>query len=89
MEPIAERRGEPVHEELAALLLAALEKEPESRPASAAVFRRRLLELDVPAWTEAEAEAWWRTHREAVEERRKAERVGPRATLAVDLAYRS
>ena len=48
-----------------------------------------MLELDVPAWTEAEAEAWWRTHREAVEERRKAERVGPRATLAVDLAYRS
>ena len=30
-------------------------------------------EFQTAAWTEPEAEAWWRTHREAVEERRKAE----------------
>lgn len=55
----AERRGAPVPAALSAIVLACLAKKPADRPASAAELRRRLETVDVPAWTQDDAAAWW------------------------------
>ena len=58
--PPAERLGRPVPQELSALLLACLEKDPGRRPSFAGAFLAALDELsDVPPWTNDEARAWW------------------------------
>lgn len=50
----------PVPADLEALILAALAKKPEDRPASAEAFLAHLdaIKLDVP-WTSADAKKWW------------------------------
>ncbi|MEZ5988440.1 MAG: serine/threonine protein kinase [Planctomycetota bacterium] len=47
--------------DLVARLLA---KDPDARPPSAAAVAAELAALAVPAWSAADAEAWWRTHRD-------------------------
>ena len=53
----------PVPPELDELVLACLEKQPASRPESAAVVAERLhaIPLATP-WTSERAERWWATH---------------------------
>lgn len=53
------RSGRPIHPELEQILLACLAKEPESRPRSAIHLRKLLLEIELPKWTEEDAEAAW------------------------------
>jgi eukaryotic-like serine/threonine-protein kinase len=57
--------GSKLPEDLEALLLRCLAKEPAQRPAGAAELRRELCACAVPAWTEEEARAWWAGHRDA------------------------
>ncbi len=54
------RLGEPIDRDLEAIVLEALAKKPEERPASARIMRERLLACPVGTWTEDEAMAWWK-----------------------------
>lgn len=49
----------PVPPALDDLIANCLEKEPDARPQTAEALRDRLLAIDVPAWTQAEAKEWW------------------------------
>ncbi len=63
-EPPSARLRAPVSNDLEALLLACLAKQPEDRPASADILRERLLACGAAGrWTNARAAAWWSAHR--------------------------
>jgi eukaryotic-like serine/threonine-protein kinase len=76
-------RGVDIPAELDALVLACLDKKPESRPQSAAELRRRLEALALPAWSSDDARAWWSKHqRELAQERVD----GSGAKMTIDVA---
>jgi len=53
-------------ESLEQLVLSLLAKDPRDRPADARVLIEALRAIEIPAehaWTEARAQAWWRTHK--------------------------
>ncbi len=59
-EPLARRLGKPVPEQLEALILACLAKDPDGRPESAKALARALGRCeDVQPWDEAGAIGWW------------------------------
>ncbi len=77
--------GRPVPQALETLIMACLEKDPALRPATAVELQRKLLDLlDMPGWTDADAEAWWAA--------RRAEQPKPRlraeGELTIDLDRR-
>jgi serine/threonine-protein kinase len=75
--PPAQRLGTPVPEDLQAVLLACLEKEPSKRPESAAVLREKLRSCQAfGQWDGEEARRWWRDAAAVLSERR-ARRVAP------------
>ena len=70
----SKRLGRPVPASLEALVLSALAKNPDDRPESAAAFSQRLAACaDVPAWTTAEAAAWWRGRGESIKKNRSSD----------------
>jgi serine/threonine-protein kinase len=71
-EPPSARAGRPVPAALEALVMACLEKSAERRPASMAALRDALGALEVGAWSEAEARAWWRDRAPTVRAARAA-----------------
>jgi serine/threonine-protein kinase len=85
--PLSERLEAPVPEDVEALILDCLEKDPGRRPQSAPALRERLMACrHRDAWTSREAQRWWDAH--GPELRRGAEESAmfekPRA-LEVDL----
>lgn len=52
----------PIPVDLERLVMRCLEKKRDSRPSGAPELARLLAACDVPAWTEAAAEAWWERH---------------------------
>jgi eukaryotic-like serine/threonine-protein kinase len=59
--PPSARSDRAIPASLEALVLAALAKAPGDRPVSARAFEEALAACrDVPAWTSAEASAWWK-----------------------------
>ena len=85
-------RGITVPADLAALVLACLEKKPERRPQSAAELRRRLEACAVEAWDGDRARAWWLAHPGVLDgdaNADAAEETSPTRTLAVDGSPRS
>jgi len=56
----------PIPRELEAVIMACLAKNPDERPQSAEQLSRLLGAVQVPAWTQRRAEAWWRAHRPEV-----------------------
>ncbi|MCB9594367.1 MAG: serine/threonine protein kinase [Sandaracinaceae bacterium] len=89
-EPPSARLGAPIPPTLEELVLRCLEKSPDDRPQSA-VELGELLEAceDVPAWTRAEARAWWAEHGAAVQRGRRGDAPSATAaTLAVDFRRR-
>lgn len=59
------RLGAPVSSDLETLILDCLAKRPNDRPASAHVFRERLLACGAARrWTNARAAQWWALHRQ-------------------------
>ena len=61
--PPSSRTEAPIPPELDALILECLEKDPEKRPASAALLQTRLQAIAVPApWTRERAKEWWSLH---------------------------
>jgi len=63
----SERLGQPIPAGLEALVMRALDRDPDQRPQDAAAFRRELDGLDdVEPWTRADALTWWATHGEHV-----------------------
>jgi eukaryotic-like serine/threonine-protein kinase len=62
--PPSERTDRPIPAALEAVIMECLEKEPVSRPASAAVVSERLAAVPLSSpWTAERAEEWWATHR--------------------------
>jgi hypothetical protein len=62
-EPIADRRGEPVPEELESLIRACLSKKEEGRPDTAELLAAlEALDGEWNSWSRAEAVAWWTEH---------------------------
>ena len=60
--PPSERLGQPVPDELEALVLCCLAKDPARRPSYAEELLEALDALtDVPPWTNEQARAWWGT----------------------------
>lgn len=49
----------PIDAQLEAVVMACLAKAPGDRPATAEALAARLTACDVPAWTQADAAAWW------------------------------
>ena len=50
------------------MVMECLAKNPDDRPQSAGEIRARLAaSLDVPRWRQADAEAWWQKHGEALQ----------------------
>ncbi|MGZ3455543.1 MAG: serine/threonine-protein kinase [Polyangiales bacterium] len=89
-EPPSVRLGKALPTELEALLLACLAKKPEERPASARALRDALVALPVPAWSEADARAWWARHEKRTAKPRTASserRLG--SALTVDVRDRA
>jgi eukaryotic-like serine/threonine-protein kinase len=74
--------------DLERVILRCLEKDPKDRPASAADLTELLLECDVPAWSRADARAWWERRdaaRQAKTERRRPTPLeGATVTIALD-----
>ncbi|HEX7680278.1 MAG TPA: serine/threonine-protein kinase [Thermoanaerobaculia bacterium] len=68
--PPSQRTSLPIPPALDRLVLACLERKPENRPASAAALSRSLAAIDLPPWDEAQAAAWWQTHRPALQDRK-------------------
>jgi serine/threonine-protein kinase len=74
------------------LLLACLSKDPARRPQTAREVEHALGAItDVPAWSEARAEAWWAEKGRSIREQAKRRRSGGSAnlTLAVDFSSRA
>lgn len=74
------------------LLLACLSKDPAKRPQTAREVEHALSAIsDVPAWSEARAEAWWAEKGQGIREQAKRRRSGGSAnlTLAVDFSSRA
>ena len=89
--PPHERLGRELPPDLEALILRGLAKSPADRPQNAAAFRGALLHCAVPAWTEADARAWWMTHGERLRRREAVRSTGvafpPTVTVARDRLY--
>jgi serine/threonine-protein kinase len=82
-EPPSKRLGRPLPASLERLVLKTLAKEPNERPESVEAFDAALAACaDVPAWTDAEASAWWRSRRALIEAAR-AGRAAESATLVI------
>jgi serine/threonine-protein kinase len=65
--PPSERLGRELPFEVEAVVMQCLAKHPDDRPQSAGEIRARLAaSLDIPRWRQADAEAWWGTHGEAL-----------------------
>jgi serine/threonine-protein kinase len=61
--PPSQRTELPIPPELEAVIMACLAKNPDERPQSAEELSRLLGAVQVPAWTQRRAAAWWRAHR--------------------------
>jgi serine/threonine-protein kinase len=67
--PPEERAGRELPKDLCSIILRCLEKRPEARYASARELRLALEACaDAERWTEEDAEHWWRSHQEQVEQ---------------------
>ncbi len=80
----SERLGRPLPGRLEEVILSCLEKDPERRPRDARALQDALLTAGVPAWTEADARAWWaaRDARRAPQARSVVTGADPRPALA-------
>jgi eukaryotic-like serine/threonine-protein kinase len=90
--PPSQRLGKALPADLEAIVLACLAKDPDARPASAAVLRTSLLacaaaaHIDLPA-----ARAWWQARRASQKDKPGMPEDGGfrPATMAIDLGHRS
>ena len=88
--PPSERIGSAVPEQLEALILSCLAKDPDERPQSADELRVALDSCnDVGEWTEADARAWWARCGSDIHKRRDTHTVPlSGVTMQVDLLRR-
>jgi len=88
-EPPSKRLGKDVPDDLEAVLLACLAKDPSERPQSASDLLERLRSCrSAGQWGDVDAQTWWHEHREALNALHPEEATTASATVAVDLARR-
>ncbi|MEM7136043.1 MAG: serine/threonine-protein kinase [Myxococcota bacterium] len=87
--PPSERANRPVPQELEALLLRCLNKDPADRPSSAAELVEALDALGEPTWTQKEAETWWAKHGAWLTRQSAGTTEASGKTIAVDFAARA
>jgi eukaryotic-like serine/threonine-protein kinase len=81
-------RGHAIPPDLEAVVLECLDKDPDSRPQSAADLRRRIEACSVEPWDSARALAWWQEYAPELDSGAD-QATGEAVTLSVDGAYRS
>ena len=65
--PPSQRRGNPVGEDLEAIVLRCLAKKQEDRPQDARELREALLSCSAASlWSRERADAWWKEHDEDI-----------------------
>jgi serine/threonine-protein kinase len=91
--PPSQRAGVDIPPELERLVLTCLAKKPADRPPSARALVDSLGALaEIPRWTNADANAWWDRHREALGERPAADiggAIGSEEPHTIDVAMRA
>jgi serine/threonine-protein kinase len=88
--PPSTRLGAPVPDDLEALILSCLEKDPAGRPADARALRGALRACrDAHAWSEEDARRWYDRHSEPLRVRQRRASVGGDVTIEVDLDRRT
>ncbi len=84
----SERLGRALPEDLEGLVMGCLAKEPDRRPASIEELVAALDAVNVPAWTQADAQRWWQSYGEtschAAEPGPVTSAAATRAELPVD-----
>ena len=66
VESLSKRLGAPVPEDLEAIVLGCLAKDPGSRPQTARHLMKLLIKADVPKWSQSDANHWWLGHGESL-----------------------
>ncbi len=88
--PPSARLGAPVPDDLEALILSCLAKDPAGRPADARVLRGALRACrDADAWSEEDARRWYDRHSEPLRVRQRRASVAGDVTIEVDLDQRT
>lgn len=85
------RLGKPIPEDLEALVMDCLRKDPDERPGSAQAFEAALAECtDAAVWTQEEAARWWPLRKNPVPPKKDPGSVSTAspATVAIDLRTR-
>jgi serine/threonine-protein kinase len=87
--PPTQRTEVDIPPQLEQLVLTCLAKKPADRPPSARALVESLDALtEIPPWTNADANAWWDRHREALEEQPTAD-MGSDELHTIDVAVRA
>jgi eukaryotic-like serine/threonine-protein kinase len=87
--PIRERARAPISEELAALVMDCLAKDPAQRPQTAEAVLERLQGCpETGAWVSRDARAWWAAHGTRLSAKRTRPTGSAQSTMAIDLQNR-
>ena len=83
--PPSERLGRPLPPKLEAVILRCLAKSAADRPSSASALKEELEQCAVPAWSDAQARAWWNGRKRVASGPQPRKAARPRTVVANNL----
>ncbi|HKU38418.1 MAG TPA: serine/threonine-protein kinase [Polyangiales bacterium] len=88
--PPSQRSGRPLPNDLEALILQCLHKDPAQRPSDARTFQAGLRACgDARSWSEEDAQRWFAAHGAALDAKQSRRTMSGAPTIAVDLGRRA